>query len=260
MRPDEFGPFLSEQRKKKNMTQTEFAEALHISTAAVSKWERGKCLPELSKLEDIAELLGISVLEVMQCRISPEPVAAEVVKETYTETADLSQKQHRARIARWAAGLLAVVAAVGIVMGLHFFPLWRIAAVWQPSYFTTGEVSQLAYIGSAEDRAIARQVLAEAENAFRDLDTPGDALEEKYGKLSRYATKEERGAVSESHSLELWSARFYTNDGTIWVYYSQEAYDENGEIICGSWRIPTLWYLERNAAGEWEVTAIKEHP
>ena len=257
MRPEEFGPFLSEQRKKRNMTQTELAEQLHVSTAAVSKWERGKCLPEVSKLEDIAEVFAISVLEVLQCRISPEPVAVEAVKETYAETASLAKKQHHAGILKWVAGL---TAAAVIVMGLHYFPVWRIAQVWWPSYFETGEISLLAYIGSAEDLAIANQVLAEAEAAFRDISTPDTEREERYGKLSRYATAAERNAAGESHSLELWSARFHSTDGAMWVYYSQEAYDKDGELICGSWRIPALWYLEKSKAGEWEVVGIKEHP
>lgn len=260
MRPEEFGPFLTEQRKGKHMTQTELAEVLHVSTAAVSKWERGKCLPELGKLEDIAQVLGISVLEVMRCQVSQEPVEAEAVKETYTKTADLSRQQHRSRARRWTVGMLLAAVLVGLVAVIHYFPLWRIAYVWQPSYFTTGEVAQLAYIGSAEDRAIGLQVLAEAEKAFSDVSTPGEEQDEKYGVLSRYATAAERGAVSESHSLDLWSAQFHLTDGTMWVFYSQEAYDESGETICGSWRIPSLWYLEKNGAGEWEVTGIKEHP
>lgn len=260
MRPEEFGPFLFEQRKSKNMTQTELAEALHVSTAAVSKWERGKCLPEVSKLEDIAQLLGISVLEVMQCRVSPEPVAVEAVQETFSQTADLSRKQHRAKVRKGLAAAAVLVMILGAAVGCRYFPLHHIAQVWWPSYFTTGEITQLAYIGSAEDRAIAKQVLAKAEKAFSDITTPYEEKEEKYGKLSRYATSAGYGAVSESHSLELWSVDFHLTDGTMWVYYSQEAYDENGETICGSWRIPSLWYLEKNEAGEWEVVAIKEHP
>lgn len=260
MRPEEFGPFLSEQRKNKNMTQTEFAEVLHVSTAAVSKWERGKCLPEVSKLEDIAQVLSISVLEVMQCRVSQEPVAAEAVKETYAETANLSKAQYQKRMLKWIAGLMIAAAAVGIVIGLHYFPVWRVAKVWWPSYFTTGEISQLAYIGSPEDRVIAKEVLAEAEKAFQDLTTPYEERKEKHGVLGRYATPEGHGAVSESHSIELWSAHFDSAYGTMWVYYSLEAYDENGKTVRGSWRIPALWYLEKNEAGEWEIVAIKEHP
>lgn len=257
MRPEEFGPFLAEQRKKKELTQAELAERIHVSTAAVSKWERGKCLPELTKLEDIAQVLEISVLEIMRCQIAQEPVAAEMIQETYMETAKLSKNQHRRSLLKWAA-------LAGVVMLLwvcaHYFPVWRIAKVWWPSYFETGEISQLAYIGSREDREMAQQVMEKAEQAFLDVKTPGEEKEEKYGLLSRYAVAGERGAVSESHSLELWSAHFDGSAGTMWVYYSREAYNENGDILCGSWDIPSLWYLERNEMGQWEITHIKEHP
>ena len=119
MRPEEFGPFLSEQRKKRNMTQTEFAEKLHVSTAAVSKWERGKCLPELAKLEDIADALQLSVLEVMKCSIAQEMTAEESVKQTYTETVTLSNAQHKKKVFRWLAVLLLALLAVGLAVGMR---------------------------------------------------------------------------------------------------------------------------------------------
>lgn len=260
MRPEEFGPFLAEQRKKRALTQTELAEKLHISTAAVSKWERGKCLPEVAKLEDIARVLNVSVLEVMRCEVAREPVSAEEVKETYAQTANLSQAEHRKKLQGWLAAIGAVVLLLAAVLCSHYFPVWRIAKVWWPSYFTTGEISELVYIGSWEDRETAEQVLELAELAFSDLETPDGELEEKYGLLKRYATKSERGAVTEEHSLELWSAHFHSTDGTMWVYYSKEAYDAQGRTLCGSWKIPSLWYLEKNETGQWEVVAIKEHP
>ena len=44
MDPATFGPFLKEARSRCEMTQTQLAERLHVSTAAVSKWERGVSL------------------------------------------------------------------------------------------------------------------------------------------------------------------------------------------------------------------------
>lgn len=76
MKPQEFGPYLHEQRKLLHITQTELARRLHVSTAAVSKWERGLCLPELAKLKDLSLLLGITLQELMQCGME-EPVQEE---------------------------------------------------------------------------------------------------------------------------------------------------------------------------------------
>lgn len=108
MRPEEFGPFLSEQRSRQHLTQAELAEKLHVSAAAVSKWERSKCLPELTKLEDIAGVLGISVLEVMNCRLSDGPPPAESAGETPSDTACRSKARRGKRTAKWAAVLMAL--------------------------------------------------------------------------------------------------------------------------------------------------------
>jgi len=48
-------------RIKKGFTQNELAEHLHISKQAVSKWETGRGLPDLSLIPEIASELGVSV-------------------------------------------------------------------------------------------------------------------------------------------------------------------------------------------------------
>ncbi len=80
MKPEEFGPFLTDLRKENNLTQSELAEKLYVSKSAVSKWERGLCLPEITKLEDIAAVFGLTLMEVMQCR-KHSPADKEYAKE-----------------------------------------------------------------------------------------------------------------------------------------------------------------------------------
>lgn len=41
MEPGKFGPFLRDLRTRRGLTQEQVAEALHVSGAAVSKWENG---------------------------------------------------------------------------------------------------------------------------------------------------------------------------------------------------------------------------
>lgn len=55
------GQDIAQLRKQNNMTQAEVADALHISYQAVSKWERGESLPDISLLPRIAELFQISI-------------------------------------------------------------------------------------------------------------------------------------------------------------------------------------------------------
>ena len=44
----------------------ELAEKLAVSAKAISKWETGRGLPDISLLEPLAAALGVSVLELMQ--------------------------------------------------------------------------------------------------------------------------------------------------------------------------------------------------
>lgn len=58
------GNFIFNLRKKKNISQEELASYLNVSVNAVSKWERGVCMPKSSKMKDIARALGVSVKEL----------------------------------------------------------------------------------------------------------------------------------------------------------------------------------------------------
>lgn len=48
-------------RKKNNMTQTELADKMNVSFQAVSNWERGNSMPDISKLPELAEIFEVSV-------------------------------------------------------------------------------------------------------------------------------------------------------------------------------------------------------
>lgn len=258
MDPKQFGPFLAQTRKERGLTQAQLAELLGVTSGAVSKWECCLCLPDVSKLADIAQALDLNILEVLKAERLPAEGAdiPDREEQVYSATLDTVARQTNRRLKRWAA-VLAAAAAVALLA--VYFPLWHIAAVWEPSYFETGEVSQLAYIGSREDRRIARQVMARAEEAFSTLGLTREEAQSRFGCLGRY-TPTHPDAVSERHSLKLWSARFQLTTGTMWMYYSREELDGEGNMVCGAGDVPVLWQLDRSDSGEWEVTVIKEHP
>jgi len=59
------GTFIAEMRKSKNMTQKDLAEKLNVSITAVSKWERGICLMDMSLLKPLSQILNISITEII---------------------------------------------------------------------------------------------------------------------------------------------------------------------------------------------------
>ena len=65
MNQEKIGKFITELRKEKNLTQSNLAEQLGVSTNAVSKWERGICLMDMSLLKPLSEILDISINELL---------------------------------------------------------------------------------------------------------------------------------------------------------------------------------------------------
>lgn len=61
MNKQEFGNKISELRRLKNISQTEFAEMLDISVSALSKIERGVNSPRVITAEAMAEHLDVSL-------------------------------------------------------------------------------------------------------------------------------------------------------------------------------------------------------
>jgi transcriptional regulator with XRE-family HTH domain len=66
------GKRISENRKAKNIKQDELAEKLLVSPQAVSKWENDISCPDISLLPKLAEILGISVDELLSGKKEPE--------------------------------------------------------------------------------------------------------------------------------------------------------------------------------------------
>ena len=174
------------------------------------------------------------------------------------------RKKFRKKVLR-VGGIIAAILAAILIAGsvlLHLFPIYRIAQISLNDYYSKDQMKMALYIGSVSDREEVISVLLLANKAFNDVRHTRAENEEAYGLLARYATPTDsyEGAAFNEHSLELWSAHLDENEGWIWVYYSSETFDHNGKSICGSWRIPSLWKVEKNEIGEWVVVDIREHP
>ena len=59
------GKLIQEIRKEKELTQMSLADKLGVTDRAVSKWERGKSFPDVSMLRPLAEVLDVSVSELL---------------------------------------------------------------------------------------------------------------------------------------------------------------------------------------------------
>lgn len=107
---------ISALRRESGMTQTALAEKLNYSDKAISKWERGESIPDISVLKSIADLFGVTVdylITEEHENEAPDPKSAE--------------KKHRARL---------------MIMGMSILLVWLVAsAVFVPIDIALPEAS-----------------------------------------------------------------------------------------------------------------------
>lgn len=126
---EKFGSFVSARRKVLGMTQKELAEKLYLSDKAVSKWERGLSLPDVSVLVPLAEALGVSVTELLEGeQMDEQPIPAARVEDIVQKAIGLSDApQERGR--RFQKQNLPVFLGMSAVCVLEFLAtLWFVSA------------------------------------------------------------------------------------------------------------------------------------
>lgn len=117
MDQQKIGGFIASNRKSRGMTQVELAEQLGVTNKAVSKWERGKCLPDAELFQPLCKLLGITVNELLSGEAVPVEQAAEKAEATIVSLASDRQKADR-----WKRGIkCAAFAAAGINLAAGLF-------------------------------------------------------------------------------------------------------------------------------------------
>lgn len=65
MNVSQIGRFISRRRADLGLTQAQLAQRLDVTDKAVSKWERGKSLPDVALLSRVAAELRVSVVELL---------------------------------------------------------------------------------------------------------------------------------------------------------------------------------------------------
>lgn len=65
MDQEKIGKFMSVMRKQQGLTQEQLGERLRVSNKTVSRWETGKYMPDIDKLQELSGILGISINELL---------------------------------------------------------------------------------------------------------------------------------------------------------------------------------------------------
>ena len=88
---------IKQLREQRNLTQSELADLIGVSSKTISKWETAKGLPDVSLLQPLAQALNISLIELMngehitnknisanmlRCKFHVCPVCGNIIQST----------------------------------------------------------------------------------------------------------------------------------------------------------------------------------
>lgn len=117
---EKFGEFVSKLRKERGMTQKELAEKLFVSDKAVSKWERGQSLPDITMLNPLADALDVTAAELLNCgKIEGEKVDASQVDELVEKAIKLNKEPDISKRKRFKIYIICLL--VGAAATYYFY-------------------------------------------------------------------------------------------------------------------------------------------
>lgn len=144
------GRFISEMRKKYNLTQKQLAEKLGVSDKTISKWECGNSFPDVDMLMPLCSELQISVNELLS---GEELSANEYLERAEENMMDLIEKSNNEKrsfvktlVLAGAWMFSAIVIVIGMLMAINlqitdvafYLDLYSLLAVLCISGFALG--------------------------------------------------------------------------------------------------------------------------
>lgn len=123
------GAFIAQCRKEKNLTQILLAERLGITSQAVSKWENGKGMPDVSLLQPLCDVLGISLNELF----SGERISAEEYKGKAEENISRLFKEKQIANLKPAKYLFSVCANAALLVAMMELAVGLIGSFFHPT-------------------------------------------------------------------------------------------------------------------------------
>ena len=154
MQKEQFGILLTTLRKKNGISQKEMAEWLSVSVSAVSKWEHGKNLPDMTMPGSIAEILQASCDELLNPEKTLERLANPEPQKGETEETDGEPPKKKNSLIVKTAVLVGILVIVGgLLLGYmikHREPTYQQIGTRYIDDPDWGKVSEISYVVKGE--------------------------------------------------------------------------------------------------------------
>ncbi len=134
MNQESIGKFIATCRKEKKITQSELAEKLGITDRAVSNWETGKNMPDLSLFKPLCEILDITINELLSGEKLSKDKYQERFEENIVNTIDYSTK----KINKYSQIISLVFIIFGLFISLSAIMIFPSESSWSSIYSVFG--------------------------------------------------------------------------------------------------------------------------
>lgn len=141
MNQAKIGRFIAELRKEQGWTQMQLGERLGVSNKTISRWENGNYMPDLAVLPELAELLAVSVNELIAGQRFVEADYKRGADAQLLQTMQLLAEVRSINNSRWLSngmefmGMIIVLALLsrlflGINMDMAYMPMSNSPLRW----------------------------------------------------------------------------------------------------------------------------------
>ena len=132
---NKIGKYIAFLRKKKGLTQQELGSMLYVTDKAVSKWERGLSLPDITILEALADILDTDIYSILQ-----------IEKKMDIDVKKLLQEEKIKVKKQYARKVVFILAPFLILIGVVLFQVIPFGYQVIPTRYTHNS-NQLIYLG-----------------------------------------------------------------------------------------------------------------
>ena len=114
---------LFKKREKKSLTQSELAEKLNVSDRAVSKWENGNCIPDVSNIQELCKILNITINDLFSGCVVDMKDNEKKLEENLLEMIKIKEQRDKE--------LLILETFIGVIVSMIMFLCIMIASFVQ---------------------------------------------------------------------------------------------------------------------------------
>lgn len=150
MNQEKIGNFILELRKEKNMTQQELADKIGVTDKAISKWENGRGMPDLSLMKPLCRELDISINELISGERIDKKDYQEKLEENIMNTIDYSVQEQKKQTKVFKIILGTTVITIALFVSMFFIDVRRMNQN-KPVIFSTWGYKYTPAINLQED-------------------------------------------------------------------------------------------------------------